>query len=177
MIVENEKFADDNIKMENVIKELTQIVEEEVNAYQMLLDALVEQQVSIINRDIVLVSSSNKEVEKIIDKTREQEKEREGKSRTILYYPNGDGTIHLSDIIFHIEKKYARRLEELKKMLKVTSNKIQTTRRRNKYLLENSLEFVDGCLKLLANLQVRKRSYTKDGKIAVNGNSLNNGKG
>ncbi len=155
-----EKDDDNNIKMEQLVKQLTEIVVDEVNAYKLLLDALVEQQSAILKGDSEFVSNSNIEVDKIIKKTKELGKQRKGTSEDFLDYLEVAGEISLDNIIPHIETKYAKRLKEFKNILKILSEKVQTTNKRNKYLLENSFEFVDKCLKMLTEEQNMTKNYT-----------------
>lgn len=178
MTIEIRKLADNSSEgIENIVKDLTSVVEEEVTAFQTLLDVLVEQQESIVKGDTNSVSSSNEEMETIVAETKRLEKERWGKSKDLSQYLNTDRALSISQIIPLIEEKYAHRLNELKKDLGSLSEKIQNTNKRNRYLLEHSLQFVNNCLHVLTQSQGGVHSYSREGKVDVRETSLYSGLG
>ena len=114
-----EKEENNTIKIEQLVKELTEIVEDEVNAYKLLLDTLVEQQSAIIRGDSEFVSKSDIEVKEIMNRTKELGRQRKGTSEKFSNYLELNRDIRLDDILPHIEKKYAKRLKEFKNILEI----------------------------------------------------------
>lgn len=145
----NKKNHDINI--EQLVKELIGIVEDEVNAYNLLLDALVEQQSEILNGDTHSNSESHTEVKEIRQRTEELKNQMRCTSGKFSQYLHIDREIKLNDIIPRIEKKYAKRLNEFKDILEILSGKVESTNKRNQQLLENSLQFIDSCLRQLVS--------------------------
>ena len=178
MTLEIKKHADNsNDRMESVVKDLTDVIEREVKAFQSLLEALLDQQASILKGDVFSVSLANEEVESIVTETKKLEKERCGKSKDLSRCLNVEGELTLSKIIPRVELRYADRLKELRHILEALSKKIQRTNERNNYLLEHSLQFVDNCLRLLVEGSESKLSYDRKGKIDVREVSLYSGLG
>ena len=180
MLMETTKRADNSIDLGPVVEDLTQIVEREVKAFQSLLDALMEQQASIIKGDALSVSISSEEVERIMIRTKELERERSGKSKQITEKLDVGKELTLTQLIPFVEDRYANRLNELKEMVIHLSKKIQTTNERNRFLLENSLRFVDKSLRILMEGRTRGRvtsAYDKNGKVGAGTASLYHGVG
>lgn len=172
------KPADNNSDgIGNVVKDLTHVIEKEVTAFQSLLDVLVEQQASIVKGDTDSVTTSNEEVEKIVTETMKLERARLEKSLDISRSLNTKEQLSVSQIIPLVEEKYASRLNELKNDLSVLTGKIQSTNKRNRYLLEHSLQFVNKCLRVLTQGQGSAHSYSKKGKVSMRENSLFSGIG
>ena len=178
MTEEIDKRADNhNDEISQIVDELTVVVEQEVRAFQSLYDALQQQQVSILQGDVVSVSQSNEEVETIVARTKRLEEERWGKSHDLSRCLDMDADLTLSQILPHVERRYALRLEELKQMLEALSQKIKTTNERNRYLLQHSLQFVNNCMRILVGGRENEIAYGKTGKVAMKETSLFSGVG
>lgn len=179
MAIENQKSADNNNVDEigRLVQDLTSVVEQEVKAFQSLLDALLEQQASILRGDSLSVTRSNEEVDAIVAETKILERTRQGKSLDISRMLNADEEMTLSEMLPFVEQRYANRLSELKQVLLTLSRKIESTNQRNQYLLEHSLRFVDNCLRVLVNGREGEIAYNPSGKVAVQETSLYSGVG
>ncbi len=174
----NETFADNEYdEVGTLIQDLNQIVEKEISAFQILLDALMEQQYSILEGDAMSVSLSSEEVERIVGRTKKLENERVGKSEEISHQLQSDSALTISQIIPMVEDKYASRLEELKATFLTLAEKVQNTNKRNRFLLENSLKFVDKSLKILMQSQGREVAYGRNGKLESPSSSMFSGVG
>lgn len=146
-----------------IVRDLIQNIEQEVNGFQSLLDALLDQQASILKGDAESVSKSNETVELIVAQTEALERERVGKSDDLSRILDMDEHLTLSEIIPLVEQSYARRLNEQKEMLETLSQKIQRTNERNRHLLSHSIQFVNKCLHLLCEGQVQGTVYGRQG--------------
>ncbi|MCD6115739.1 flagellar protein FlgN [bacterium] len=177
MTIENEKTADNNYEMEKLINELTSVVEQEVEAFRILLDGLLEHQTTIVRGDTESVSKSLHKVEKLVKETRKIKDEVRGKKNDLAKVLNVDGNIPIEQIVPMVEERYAERLNELRNMLNALSGKISEANSRNLYLLNHSLRFVDNCIKMLAQGGDQQVSYSKRGIMASREASLYNGIG
>ena len=108
----------------NVVKDLTHVVDKEVKAFQSLFEVLLQQG--------LLISS-----------------QKENSASGIGPYTEQAKRITNSQLAPMVEQQYVQRLGELKDVLYVLSNKIQNTNKRNQSMLENSLKHVDKCLYVL----------------------------
>ena len=144
----------DNNGIGRLVKDLTHIVEDEVKAFQKLLDVLLDQQTSLLEGDILSVSLSNDEVERIVAKTKVLEEKRKGKSQDLSLCFDVEEAPILSRLIPLVEQRYAERLKELKEVLKVLSKKIQNNKKQNTCFIEQTLRFVDQNLQLLTRGQL-----------------------
>ena len=176
MTSEIEKPADvinDDISL--VIQDLTHIVECVVKAFHALLDALLEQQASIIQGDAESISQSNDTVEQIMAETKRLEQQRKGTARRLCESLDIDEDAKLSHLLPHVEQRYAERLSELRDMLNALLQKIQSTNDHNTVLIEHSMRFVDNCLKSLAATQGSRGFYGRDGKSELTESSIYQG--
>lgn len=160
-----------------LVRDLTDVIEREVRAFQSLFEALREQQELIIRGDVQSISQSNEEVEAIVLETRKLERERCGKSNDISRCLDMEEELTLSQIIPHVEQHYADRLEKLRNVLEVLSQKIKNTNDRNRYLLDHSLQFVDKCLRVLVGGREGDVAYDRMGTVEVRDTSLYKGIG
>lgn len=180
MTQENRQSADthhDDIG--KLVANLTQIVEKETKAFQSLLDALLDQQASILKGDTAAVALSNEKVEQIVAETRALERQRLGETQSLggQLSPDSEGQMSLSRVIPLVEERYARRLQELREILIMLSQKIQKTNERNRFLLNNSLKFVDNCMRMLVESQHRATAYSRRGVLEGTERSLFSGVG
>ena len=111
-----------------------------------------------------------------MEKTRDLEMKRRDKSQAVSVHFQSAEEMTLSQIIPLVEQRYAKRLSELKELLKTLSTKIQQTNQRNRVLLENSLDFVDRCLKVLVD-NPGNVSYNPHGALDNRSPSLYQGTG
>ncbi len=160
-----------NDEVDRVIRELTQVVEKEVRAFQTLLGVLQEQQTSILTGDAQRVIETHTEVEHILDESRELEKNRKSVATTLSRQLCIEEEATLSTLIPFIEEQYARRLEEMKDMLNMLSTKIQHTNQRNKFLLENSLANVDRYLHQFVGISNETTDNRRDELVEGGGKS------
>jgi flagellar biosynthesis/type III secretory pathway chaperone len=178
MTIEMVKSTDNNNdEISRIVRQLADIVEQEVNAFQSLYDALLDQQTVILRGDALSVAQSNEDVEAIVVETKKLERERMGKSQDLSRCLDVEEGLSLSDVLPLVEQRYTQRLEELKQMLQVLAKKIQSTNKRNKYLLEHSLQFVDNCLRILVEGSGGDIAYGRTGKVMMRENSLYSGVG
>ena len=178
MTIEMAKGTDNsNDEISRIVRHLVDIVEREVNAFQSLYDALLDQQALILRGDALSVARSNEDVEAIVAETKKLERERQGKSEDLSRCLDVDEGLSLSDVLPQVEQRYTQRLEELKQMLQILAKKIQSTNKRNKYLLEHSLQFVDNCLRILVSGSGGDIAYGRTGKVTMRDNSLYSGIG
>ena len=135
----------DNFNIEQVVTEITRIVEEEIKAYASLINTLVEEKSEILSNDSEVILKSNCKVKKILGKTKEFGKEEKVTPQNY----KGSDNIKFDNIIPYIEKLYAERLGEFKNILEILSAKVETTNQENQYLLKHSMNFIDECLSVL----------------------------
>lgn len=163
--------------IDGVVRDFTRVVEQETEAFESLLEALLAQQACILKGDADDVSQSNETVERMVVETKKLEKERQGKARVLSHCLEAEEELTLSQLIPLVEEKYASRLRDLKGVLHVLSEKIQDTHERNQYLLDHSLRFIDRCLRLLTEGRGNKMSYSRRGSVEVEETSLFSGVG
>ena len=108
-------------QLNNVVKELTHVVEKEVKAFQSLFEVLLQQGLLI-------------------------PPQKENSASRLGPYTEQAKRIINSQLAPMVEQQYVQRLGELKDVLYVLSNKIQNTNKQNQSLLENSLKHVNNCL-------------------------------
>ncbi len=151
MINDLKRKDENKINMEQLVAEFIKIVEEEINAYTILLEALIKQQSLILKGDSELIVRTNAAVKEIMEKTKELGQKRRGNLQNFFQDLKQNENVQFNDIIPYIEKKYAKRLKEFRNVLGILSHKVRTTDDKNQYLLKNSQEFIDKCLCMFAS--------------------------
>ena len=166
MVIKTLQSSDNsNDEVGRVLADLTVVIEQEVQAFQSLLDTLLMQQTSILKGDTVLVSRSSDDVERIMAQTRVLEKTRRDKSVDLSRRFHANDELTLTQIIPLVEEKYAERLGEMKDILHELSTKIRSTNKHNQRLLEHSLRFVDHCMRMLVENRKAGVSYGPRGTV------------
>jgi len=167
------------VDIEKLVSNLAQIVEKEASAFQALLDTLLDQQASIIKGDAAAVNLSNEKVEQIVAETRDLERQRLGKTQSLgeQLSMDAEGQLSLSQVIPMVENRYASRLKELREVLVMLMGKVQKTNERNRFLLSNSLKFVDNCMRILVENQHKPTGYSRQGVVETTERSLFSGVG
>ncbi|MCK5145264.1 flagellar protein FlgN [bacterium] len=167
------------VDMGKLVSNLAEIVEKETEAFQLLLSALLDQQANIIKGDTDAVTASNEKVEQLMAETRVLGKQRIGETQSLgqRLHPDDDEKLSLSQVIPLVEDRYARRLGELREILVMLMKKIQKTNERNRFLLSNSLDFVDNCMRLLMQNQQKANAYSRHGVMDTPQESMFSGVG
>lgn len=168
-----------SVDIEKLVVNLAQIVEKEASAFQALLDTLLDQQASILKGDTVAVNLSNEKVEQIVAETRDLERQRLGETQSLgeQLFVEAEGQLSLSQVIPLVENRYASRLKELRELLVMLMGKVQKTNERNRFLLTNSLRFVDNCMRILVENQHQPTGYSRQGVRETTERSLFSGVG
>ena len=180
MTSENKITADNNSNdIGPLVAHLTLIVERETAAFQKLLDVLLEQQSSIVKGDSESVNETNEKVVQIMAETRVLTKERYEETHSIEKFLDVEieESMNLMKLIPLVEGKYAKRLTELREILNMLLLKINKTSKQNSGLLDNSLKFVDQCMKHLVESQNSSTAYGPNGEIGSKEKSLFSGVG
>jgi len=177
MTIENQKSADNRYDIENLIVELTSVVEKEVEAFKTLLNGLMEHQTSIVKGSRDKVAESQQKVEKLVSETKKIKDELKNKKDDLAKVLNIDENLTITDMLSYVEGSYAARLNELKDMLKILSDKVSEANSRNQYLLDHSLRFVDNCIKTLIQGSNQRVAYDKEGTVKKSESSLFSGIG
>jgi len=160
-----------------IVEDMIKTVEEEVAAFQRLHDVLMNQQVSIMKGNPVSVSESTEEVDRLVHETKGLEAQWRGRTRDLSRYLETDGEIPLPELIPLVEFRYAQRLEELREILGTLITKVQSTNKRNKRLLEQSMRFVERYINMLTGKGGHLPSYGPNGRSAKPDSSVYHGLG
>jgi len=169
----------ENAYLDTVVSNVTSIVEEEATAFKALLEELLLQQTSILNGDSDKVEKTNQKVAEIVANTRKLENDRVEELKVLSAHLQVEieDALNLTTLIPLVEQRYARRLEELKDILLILMDKIQSTNKRNAYLLDHSLEFVYNCMEVLVAGHQPNDTYSSNGKTLKNKRALYRGVG
>ena len=113
-----------DVQLDNVVKDLTIMVEKEVKAFSSLFEVLLQQGLLIPSKI-------------------------ENKESGLGPYTEKGKRILKSQIVPRVERQYVQRLSELKDILTTLSDKIKNTNKQNHCRLEKSLKTVNNCLYVL----------------------------
>ncbi len=152
--------------MEKIIEELITIISQEIDAFNRLLTTLHEKQRAIVEGEVARLNDSVRDESRLTSETQSLEAERLKRSQALaeeLEMKNLNPK--LSEIIVSVEKKYARRLQEQRDLLKSLIGKIQVLNKNNQFLLNYSLNFIEKSMELLLTGHDPARIYEKDGKM------------
>ncbi|MFQ5649060.1 MAG: flagellar protein FlgN [bacterium] len=152
--------------MEAIVEELIEIIAKEIHAFSSLLEILHEKQRAIVEGEIERLNVSVENETELASETKSLESERIKRSRTLAKQLEMENlNPKLSEIIEKVEKRYAKRLQEQRELLRNLVERIQHMNKNNQFLLNHSLNFIEKSMEVLLTSSDPVKVYRKDGKL------------
>jgi len=152
--------------MNEIIEELIAVIAKEIEAFEELLKTLREKQRAIVEGEVQKLNNSVENEVRLARETKHLEVERIEQSQRIAEKLALENiTPKLSEIIENVEHSYAQRLTEQRQLLRDRVSEIQILNKKNQYLLNYSLSFIEQTMDMLFAGNESKNIYKKDGKL------------
>lgn len=152
--------------MDLLLDKLLRILEEQVAIFKTLLTILKEEESAIVLSDFKMLNEILKKKEDEVLKHRFLEVKREKIIQKITPYMGVSASdLTLSNLAKRIDEPYARQLRECCDELEKLMQAIHTINRKNKTLVERSLQLVKDSLSLLDNIITPSPVYYNTGRL------------
>ena len=150
---------------DSVLKELIDVINEEVRTFQRLLTSLQEEQQVIIEDDL-------EGIEKIVAGQRQlaahahqiEARRVELVNELALRLDLQSDNVSLSRLVEVLEGPHSEELANMRGQLLELNSQIRATSENNAFLIRQSLRYTDRCLDILTGQQVERRVYGQFGK-------------
>ena len=152
--------------MELPISELIEIVENEVCAFQRLLDNMEREQRALVANDVEGLDAMVAEQQSLTEEAGRLEAER-SRVVTSLSAVLGEepDSVTLKRLVEQIQGPQSERLGEMRETLIDLQEKIRRTNRHNLLLIKQSMKYVDKTLQVLTGGDGSEGVYAQSGKV------------
>ncbi|NIP44509.1 MAG: flagellar protein FlgN [candidate division Zixibacteria bacterium] len=148
--------------MEFLYKKVIDIVEEESLCLEEFLELLVNQQKYLVENDLEKLKDGVARQQEIISRVKTLEKQR---GKLVAEYSETEdvnpGDITITCLARKAGGQIADKLLELQNSLLSLHEKIEKARRKNEFLIENSMKYIDGTIRLIAESGRQKEDNAK----------------
>ncbi len=146
--------------VQSLYNKLVEIVEEEALCLERFLSLLVDQQKYLVENDIDSLKEGVSHQQEIINRIKMLEKSRgQLVSRFSESLDLNPRDITISSLARKAEGQIADKLLGLQNALLSLHQKIEKARRKNEFLIEHSMKYIEGTIRLIARQTDDKRDY------------------
>lgn len=155
--------------MQAKINKLIDTINREVLCMQSFMTLLTEEQEFLVKNDVKSLQKSVGEQERAILEAEKLEKERIKLTDEVASALKlNKKEVNLSRLVQLVEESYSVQLKELQKTLVYLYEKVERQRRKNEFLIRQSMGMVDRNMKFILGAEDSKPTYTKpNGKMAM----------
>ncbi len=147
--------------MELLYKKIIDVVEEEALCLEEFLRLLVDQQKYLVENDLENIKSGVSRQQELIDRVKALEKSRTQLvakySETANLKPDD---ITMSGLARRVGGEMADKLMELQNSLMSLHQKIEKAKRKNQFLIEHSMKYINGTIRLIAERGKSRKDYS-----------------
>lgn len=147
--------------MELLYKKIIDVVEEEALCLEEFLRLLVDQQKYLVENDLENIKSGVARQQELIDRVKTLEKSR---TQLVAKYSESTnlqpGDITMSGLARRAGGEIADKLMELQNSLMSLHQKIEKAKRKNQFLIEHSMKYINGTIRLIAERGKSRKDYT-----------------
>ena len=148
-----------------VLKELIDVINEEVRTFHRLLTSLQEEQQVIIEDDLEGIEEIVAEQRQLAAHAHQIEARRvQLVNELALLLDLQSDNVSLSRLVEVLEGPHSEELANMRGQLLELNSQIRATSENNAFLIRQSLRYTDRCLDILTGQQVERRVYGQFGK-------------
>jgi FlgN protein len=151
--------------VELLYKKIADIVEQEAACLEEFLTLLVNQQKYLVDNDIESLRDGVTRQQEIISRIKGLEKNRS--SLVVKYSDSNDldpEDVTISGLARRADGAIADKLMELQNSLLSLHQKIEKAKRKNEFLIEHSMKYIEGTIKLIAEKSTPVNDYAPHNK-------------
>jgi ABC-type phosphate transport system auxiliary subunit len=141
--------------------QLIEVINKEVLCLEKFLSFLSEEQKFLVENEIGFLRRSIEDQEETIWKARKLEETRIKLTDSLaekLKINKGD--VNISKLIELVEESYSTKLRELQSTLSTLYTKLERQRKKNEFLITQSMKYVDKSMKIFLGLEGRNPAYS-----------------
>lgn len=147
--------------MNSLVSQLIEVINREILCLEKFLTLLSEEQKIVVKNDIDSLRASIEEQEKIIADGRKLEEARIKLTDSLAEKLKIDkGEVNISKLIELVEESYSTELRELQSTLSSLYTKLERQRKKNEFLIKQSMKYVDKSVNIFLGLEGRDQSYS-----------------
>ena len=164
-----------NESLENLLNELSGVLEVEIDQYQECMNLLNEQQEKIIAGDSDAIEEIGKKEDTIILKIKTLEEARKSIVLQLAQYLKiSVRELNLARLAILTENPYSERYTAYRRQILYIIRNLESLRGSNTYLIHNALHYINGILKIFASVHTIGASYSKKGLLKFSSESGKN---
>lgn len=147
--------------MSSLVSQLIEVINRESVCLEKFLTLLSEEQEFLVKNDVDSLRRSIEEQEKTIQDARKLEEARIKLTDSLAEKLKIDkGEINMSKLIELVEESYSTKLRELQSTLSSLYAKLERKRRKNEFLIKQSMKYVNKSIKIFLGLEGKDPSYS-----------------
>ena len=142
--------------MNTLVSQLIEVINKEISCLERFLTLLSEEQEFLVEKDIDSLRKSIEEQEKTIQDERKLEEARIKLTDSLAGNLKIDKEeVNISKLIELVEESYSTELRQLQSTLASLYAKLERQRKKNEFLIRQSMKYVDKSIKVFLGLQRR----------------------
>jgi ABC-type phosphate transport system auxiliary subunit len=143
------------------VSQLIEVINKEILCLEKFLALLSEEQKFLVEDEVDSLRKSIEEQEKTIRDARKLEEARIKLTDSLAEKLKIDkGEVKLSKLIELVEESYSTKLRELQSTLSTLYTKLERQRKKNEFLIKQSMKYVDKSMKIFLGLEGRDPGYS-----------------
>jgi hypothetical protein len=147
------------------VSQLIEVINREISCLEKFLTLLSEEQEFLVQRDVDSLRKSIEEQEKTIREERKLEEARIKLTDSLAGKLKIDEEeVNLSRLIELVEESYSTELRELQSTLASLYAKLERQRKKNEFLIKQSMKYVDKSIEVFSNLKRRDPRHSASGQ-------------
>jgi flagellar biosynthesis/type III secretory pathway chaperone len=156
--------------LDEQVQELLGIIKREISILEDFLTLLTEEQKHLVKNDVPALEKTVSREEEAVTQAQKLEKLRLKLTDDLAEELNIDkNKVNLSLLISLVEESYSSKLEELQKTLWELFRKVDKQKRKNEFLIKQSMSLLDREMKFFLGEKTSPH-YSKPGEKRKNGN-------
>lgn len=147
--------------MHSQVSQLIEVINKEILCLEKFLALLSEEQKFLVEDEVDSLRKSIEEQEKTIGDARKLEDARIKLTDSLAEKLKIDkGEVKLSKLIELVEESYSTKLRELQSTLSTLYAKLERQRKKNEFLIKQSMKYVDKSMKIFLGLEGRDQGHS-----------------
>lgn len=147
--------------MSSLVSGLIEVINREGRCLQKFLTLLSEEQKFLVENDVDSLRRSIEDQEEAIRDARKLEEARIKLTDLLAEELKIDkGEVNISKLIELVEESYSAKLRELQSTLSSLYARLERQRKKNEFLIKQSMKYVDKSIKVFLGLEGRNPSYS-----------------
>lgn len=147
--------------MNTVVPQLIEVIHKEIMCLEKFLTLLSEEQKFLVDNQIDSLRKCIKDKEKTIGEARKLEEARMKLADSLAEKLKIEKSeAKLSKLMELVEESYSTKLRELQNTLFILYAKLERQRKKNEFLIKQSMKYVDKSMKIFLGLEGRDPSYS-----------------